>query len=311
MTVFLTSPVLGQDKGTAYTGPLESWLLHEGYARADADSLTDAITVTPTAAVLVGPDDAVNIVTSGSIVFGTKDGVRTTVALVAADTPAAAATKIDTALAGLADAAIVAGNLQVTSIATGPTAYVTVVGGLASVLDDLGVTLGQVAYGGDGRPAGASNTGVQADVVGNQPGLASNREAPYFPTTPDRHTTVANDAANLTLTKLAAPGFDFDAAGVDTEAPSNLVIDAENLVDLNPNALPLAGGEVHVSGRNLENITAVSVGGTAGTIVEAESDRDKGILVFTAPAKAAGSYDVVFTDASGNATVTGGLTYAA
>jgi hypothetical protein len=310
VTVTLTSPVLGQAVGYAYTGPLESWLLSEGYARADADSLTDAITVTPTAAVLTGPDDAVNIVTSGSIIFGTKDGVRTTVALAAADTPAAAATKIDTALAGLADAAIVSGNLQVTSIATGPTAYVAVVGGLASVLDDLGVTLGQVAYGGDGRPAGASNTGAQADVPANDPTKAANREAPYFPATADRHATIANDATHLTQTKLAAPGFDLDLANVDTEAPSNLTIDHETVLDLNPDALPLAGGEVHVTGTNLEGITAVTVGGTAVTNLELDF-LDDGVLTFTAPAKAAGSYNVVFTDASGNATVTAGLTYAA
>jgi hypothetical protein len=311
VTVFLTSPVLGQDKGTAYTGPLESWLLHEGYARADADSLTDVITVTPTAAKVTGSAAAVNIVTGGNLVLATKDGVRTTVALAAADTPAAAATKIDTALAGLADAAIVSTKLEITSIATGPTAYVFVESGTGTVLANLGLAVDQVAYGGDGRPAGASNTGAQADVVGNDLTDSDNREAPYFPSTPDRHTTIANDGTHLTQTKLAAPGFDFDAAGVDAEAPSNLVVDSENLVDLNPNALPLAGGEVHVTGTNLENITAVSVGGTAGTIVEAESDRNAGVLVFTAPAKAAGSYDVVFTDASGNATVTGGLTYAA
>lgn len=33
MTVELTSPVLGQDVGYSYTGPLEAWLLAEGYAK--------------------------------------------------------------------------------------------------------------------------------------------------------------------------------------------------------------------------------------------------------------------------------------
>ena len=310
MTVFLTSPVLGQDKGTAYTGSLESWLLREGYARADADSLTDAITVTPTAAVLAATVNAVNQSGAGTVVFGTKGGVRTTVTLAAADTPAAAATKIDTALAGLADAAIVSGKLTVTSTATGPTAYVTVVGGTAAVLADLKVAVGDIAYGGDGRPAGASNTGAQADSVANDLTDAANREAPYFPSTPDRHTTIANDATHLTLAKLAAPGFDVDAANVDAEAPTNLVLDSEILVDLNPDALPLGGGEVHVTGTNLEGITGITVGGTAAVSMELDF-LDDGVLTFVAPAKAAGTYDVVFTDASGNATVTGGLTYAA
>lgn len=35
MTVTLTSPALGQDAGTTYTGPEEAWLLAEGYARQD------------------------------------------------------------------------------------------------------------------------------------------------------------------------------------------------------------------------------------------------------------------------------------
>lgn len=410
MTVFLTSPVLGQDAGTAYTGPLESWLLHEGYARADADSLTDAITVTPTAATLAGTVNAVNIVTGGNLVLATKDGVRTTIALAAADTPAAAATKIDTALAGLADASIVSSKLNVVSNATGPTAYVFVVSGTGTVLANLGLAVGQVAYGGDGRPTGASNTGVQADIPANHPGEAANREAPYFPSTPDRHTTIANDAAHLTLAKLAAPGFDMDVAAVDAEAPSNLqviepqsagvtkakvvgsaaavsVVTGGNLVlsidgatnitvalatsdtpaaavtkintglgtqgtaslsggvlqiesatkglnstvrivsgtgtvlaDLKLTAgqvgngdaaiLKAAGGDiVHITGTNLENVTGVTFGGTAGTSLDVTKAAD-GVITVVAPPKAAGSYDIVVTDNIGSATITGGATYA-
>lgn len=150
---------------------------------------------------------------------------------------------------------------------------------------------------------GVANTGDAGLDPANDPTNPENREAPYFPSTTDRHTTIANDATHLTQAKLPNPEFDLDDADVDTEAPSDLVLE--------PTELVLAGGEVHVTGTNLENVTAVTVGGTAGAIVEAESDRENGVLVFTAPAKAAGTYDVVFTDASGNATVTGGLTYAA
>jgi len=303
VTVFLTSPVLAQAVGTAYTGPLESWLLHEGYARADADSLTDVITVTPTAAVLVGSAAAAATVgADGNVIFGTKDGVRTTVALLTADTAAGAATKIDTALATLADAAIVSTKLQVTSIATGPTAYVTVVGGTAAVLTALKLAIGDVAYGGDGRPAGASNTGVQADVPANDPTSAANREAPYFPTTPDLDSTIANDAAHLTETVHRAPGFDLDVAAVDAEAPSNL-----GLVE--PKTLKAAGGDVvHISGRNLEGVTGVTFGGTAGTSLDVTKAAD-GIITVIAPAKAAGSYNIVVTDAVGSATITNGAVY--
>lgn len=148
---------------------------------------------------------------------------------------------------------------------------------------------------------GVANTGAAADTVANDPTDPANREAPYFPLTEDRHVTIANDATNLNLAKLAAPEFDFDAGGVDTEAPSDLVLDPEDL--------PLAGGPVVATGTNLEGVTAVTVGATAVTDLDLDSAGD-GVITFTAPAKAAGAHDVVFIDASGNATVTGGLTYA-
>lgn len=316
MAVILTSPVLGQDVGYSYTGPLESWLLHEGYATSAA-TLPDAwlpdgdgvlggevpeVTVTPTAAVFTATDNAdATVGADGNIVFGTKGGVRTTVALLTADTAAGAATKIDTALNGLANAVIASSKLEVTSVATGPTAYVTVVDGTPAVLDALGVAVGDVARGGDGRPAGASNTGAQVDVPDNDPSLASNREAPYFPTTPDRDSTIANDNTHLTEAVHRAPDFDFDAGGTDTEAPSDIVLDPEDL--------PLAGGDVVVYGNNLEGVTSITVGGTATTNFD-DDGAGLGVLTFTAPAKAAGAHNVVLVDASGNTTVVGGLTYA-
>ena len=304
MTVVLTSPVLGQAVGFAYTGVLESWLLNEGYARNHASSLTTAITVTPTAAVLTGGTNAAGTVgTNGDVVFGTKGGDRTTVALLSADTAAGAATKIDTALTGKADAVISASKLQVTSNATGPEAYVTVVDGTAAVLTALGVTKGQVAFGGDGRATGASNTGPVDDVPANDPSRASNREAPYFPLSDDSNVTIANDSANLTQPKFPMVGFDLDLADTDTEAPSNLGT-------ARPKTVPLAGAKVSLNGRNLEGVTGVTVGGTAATNLDVSRAGD-GVITFTAPAKAAGSYDIVVTDPAGSATKTGGLTYSA
>lgn len=315
MTVRLTSPVLGQPVGYAYTGPLESWLVNEGYATtsaavpdawaADANgvpgSAAPTVVVTPTAAKVTATSNAVNIVTGGNLVLATKDGVMTTVALAAADTPAAAATKIDTAMAGLADAAIVSSKLEVTSIATGTKAYVRVVSGTGTVLANLGLTAGQTAFGGDGRPAGASNIGVQADLPINDATSPVNREAPYFPSTPDRHATIANDAAHLTLETNPAPGFDLDLSGTDAEAPANL--------DVKPRELPLAGRKVAITGTNLEGVTGVTFGGTAGTSLDVSRAGD-GVITVVAPAKAAGTYDVVVTDDIGSTTKTGGVLYA-
>lgn len=147
---------------------------------------------------------------------------------------------------------------------------------------------------------GVSNTGVADTTPANDPQLPENREAPYFPSTEDRNTTVANDDTNLTEVKFPK-AIDFDAGGVDTEAPSDLVLE--------PTDLDLAGGDVTATGNNLEGVTGVTVGGTAATNLDVSAAGD-GVVTFTAPAKAAGTYDVVFTDASGNTTVTGGLTYA-
>lgn len=302
MTVTITSEVLGKQVGEPYTGPLESWLLHEGYAR-DAADLTTPIVVTPTAAVLVGSANAAATVgTDGSVTFATKGGVQTVVNLLAADTAAGAATKIDNALAGKADAAIVSSRLNVTSVATGPTAYVEVVAGTAAVLTALHLAVGQVSYGTDGRPVGAA-ANPTADIPANDPTSAANREAPYFPSTPNRagSVTIANDATNLTKIKNPAPGFDMDVAAVDAEAPSNLSV--------MPRELPLGGGKVSILGDNLEGVTGVTFGGTAGTALDASKAAD-GVITVVAPAKAAGTYDVVVTDNIGTGTKTGGVLYA-
>lgn len=148
---------------------------------------------------------------------------------------------------------------------------------------------------------GVSNTGAASTTPANDPQLHDNREAPYFPGTPDRHVTIANDATNLNLKSLAAPGFDLDTGGTDTEQPSDVVLD--------PTELPLAGGEVIATGNNLEGLTGVTVGGTAATGLDT-SEANDGVVTFTAPAKAAGTYDVVLTDNVGSTTITGGLTYA-
>lgn len=320
MAVRLTSPVLGLEVGTTYTGNLESWLLNEGYATTaatvpdawseDADGILGgakpSVTVTPTAAVLNGTTNAgATVGTSGNIVFGTKGGVRTTVAVLTGDTAAQAATKIDTALNGLADAAIVSSKLRVTSIATGPEAYVVVVDGTAGVLTGLGVVKGASAHGGDGRPTGASNIGAQADVPENDPTAAENREdAPYWPVTPDLNATIANDAENLTQETFPAPvNLDFDPDGEDDDAPSR--------VELSPVEGPEEGGTVvTITGQSLVGVTSVTFGGTAGIALDT-SDAAEGTILVTTPAKAPGAVDVVLVDADGNTTVDDGFEFLA
>lgn len=321
MTVRLTTPVLGLAVGASYTGSLESWLLNEGYATTaaavpnawakDSDGVVGAkaptVSVTPVAATLAGATDAVTLTASGDVVFATKDGVQTTVTLASGDLVAAAATKIDTALAGKADAAIVSNKLNVVSNATGPTAYVRVVSGNATVLGNLGLSVGQEAWGSTGQPTGTSNTGAQADVPANDPTKHANREKAYWPATPDTSFSIANDGAHLTLATNPAPAnFDFDANDVDTEAPSNITIEPNEGVEE-------GGTVVRIFGDNLKGVTAVKFGGSGGTLGTAldVSAADEGVIEVTTPVHAPGAVDVFLDDGSTDTTVTGGFTYIA
>lgn len=68
---------------------------------------------------------------------------------------------------------------------------------------------------------GVSNTGATAVAPADDPTLAENRaDEPYFPTTADRDSTIANDAAHLNEAQHKAPGQDFDPAGVDDDDPA-------------------------------------------------------------------------------------------
>jgi hypothetical protein len=260
--------------------------------------------VTTVAATLAGASDAATLTASGNVVFAFQGGGVITVSLASADTADQAATKIDTALTGYADAAIVSSKLNVVSTLTGNQAFVKVVSGNATVLGNLGISVGQVAFGADGLPAGASDVGPTAATPGNDPTVKENREPGYWPLSPDKNVTIANDATNLTKTEFPAPvDFDFDASGVDAEEPSLLV--------LKPKSTNIAGGKkVTISGDNLEGVTGVTFGGTAATDLDVSAAGD-GVITVTAPAHAAGAVDVVVTDDIGATTLTGGFTYKA
>lgn len=150
---------------------------------------------------------------------------------------------------------------------------------------------------------GVSNTGATDVDPGDDPTLASNREAPYFPSTPDRNATIANDENNLTELKFPAPvNFDVDDDGVDTEAVS--------VSSLEPAAGSVGGGTVvRIYADNVAGTTGVTFDAVAGT--DLEVNVEAGYLDVTTPAHAAGAVDVVVTDDVGSDTVTDGFTYEA
>lgn len=149
---------------------------------------------------------------------------------------------------------------------------------------------------------GVANTGDIAIDPANDPTSAENREAPQWPAekVDFGFDGFANDADHLTETSHPAGGYDYDAGGTNTEAPTVDSID--------PAEGAAAGGtEVHIYGANFDGTTGVTFGGTAGTALDVVND---GEIVVTTPAHAAGAVDVVVTNATGNATKAGGYTYA-
>ncbi len=77
---------------------------------------------------------------------------------------------------------------------------------------------------------------------------------------------------------------------------------------LTPATGAVAGGTViELTGTNLDGVTSVTFGGTAGTALTVTSSTS---LTVTAPAKSAGTYDVIVVDDSGNTTKTAAYTAA-
>lgn len=82
---------------------------------------------------------------------------------------------------------------------------------------------------------------------------------------------------------------------------------APTIRTVSPATGPAAGGTViTITGTWFTTGTTVTVGGTAATAIDVDTDMK---LKCTTPAKAAGAYDVVVTTAAGAATKTGGFTY--
>lgn len=253
----------GQRAGDTYSGPaaLLPFYLAHGYVYDDAAK-----------AKVTGSVNAVNIVTGGNLVLKVN-GVTVTTALVAADTPAVAAGKIDTALGANGDAAIVSNKLEVTSNSTAKAPRtVEVVSGAGTTLANLGLSVGQ-----KGTTEQLNNT---SPVPASDPTLAENREDP-------------GDAFQFGTDAALAPRLE----SVDTVNP-----------DLDPTKLPAAGGTpLVVYGDNFTGATGVTFGGTVGT---AFSVVDDNTIHVTSPVKAAGAYAVVVTKAVGNSnSLANGVTY--
>lgn len=297
MTVELTSEALGKAVGATHTGPEEAWLLANGYAK-------QAGLATKTAATLAGTTNAVNIVTGGNLVLAVGHK-QFTVAIATADTPAQAATKIDTALAGFGDSSIVSSKLNVVSVATGYDAYVRAVSGTGTVLANLGLTAGQEARGSDGG-VGVSNTGPSDTTPANDLQAAANREpAPEYdiktglpkpgPVDPAlTFSTADDDPADVDA------DYDFDAGAVNDEAPT---------VDSVSPATGLAAGgtPVEISGRNFTGSTGGSLGGVALTSFVVVDDNT---VTGVSGAHAAGAVTAAVTNPTGTGSKATAYTYA-
>lgn len=303
MTVTLTSPVLGKNVGDTHTGPEEDWLLAQGYA-------SKAGYADNTSAVLTGASNAVNIVTGGNLVLRVN-GTSHTVALANGDTPAQAATKVDTALSGDADSAVASSKFTVTTVATGQAAEIVVVSGAGTILANLGLSVGQRANGGEGGP-GVSNVGATDVAPAKDLTLAANREPAPKGIDPAHPGGQLPDPGKLDPAMTfstadddptdppADPAYDFDQGGVNDDAPSAFTVE--------PAGGAAAGGtDVLIKGQNLTGVTGVTFGGVAATSVVVVDDET---LTCTTGAHAAGAVPVVVTNPTGSKTQAGAYTYA-
>lgn len=150
--------------------------------------------------------------------------------------------------------------------------------------------------------AGVSNTGAASSDPDDDLTLASNREsAPDAidqnhvggglpdpgPLDPAMTFSTADDDPND-----ADLDYDFDQGGVNDDAPSAFTVDPAE-------GLAAGGTAVTIKGDNLTGTTGVSLEGTAFTSVVVVDDET---VTAVSPAKAAGTYDVVVTNANGSKT---------
>ena len=212
--------------GSAFVSP---YALANGTPTDPISSLTE-YNASAVIATLDGATNAVDIVTGGDLVLKVN-GVAHTIALAAADAPAAQATKITTGLSSAGSASIVSGKLRIVSVATGEAAQIEVVSGTGSVLANTGLVQGSVAYGKDSGislkqlPNLWDDLGwLTTDGASHSRDVASSDVTSWGSVTPTR-TDITSDTTAVAVvaqeTKLLTVGL---ASGVDT---STIVADAD------------------------------------------------------------------------------------
>ncbi|GHH22019.1 IPT/TIG domain-containing protein [Streptomyces lanatus] len=100
----------------------------------------------------------------------------------------------------------------------------------------------------------------------------------------------------------------YKAGAVLRQSEIDKLFPAATIATVSPATGPTAGGTaVTITGTNLDGVSSVTFGGTAGTALTIVSATK---LTVTSPAGTAGAKDVVLVDDAGNVTKTGGFTYA-
>ncbi|MER6616272.1 IPT/TIG domain-containing protein [Streptomyces xantholiticus] len=100
----------------------------------------------------------------------------------------------------------------------------------------------------------------------------------------------------------------YKAGAVLRQSEIDKLFPAATIGTVSPATGPTAGGTVvTITGTNLDGVSAVNFGATAGTALTIVSATN---LTVTSPAGTAGAKDVVLVDDAGNVTKTGGFTYA-
>jgi len=100
----------------------------------------------------------------------------------------------------------------------------------------------------------------------------------------------------------------FKAGAVLRQSEIDKLFTAATIATVSPaTGAPAGGTAVTITGTNLDGVSSVTFGGTAGTNLTIVSATK---LTITSPAGTAGAKDIVLVDDAGNVTKVGGFTYA-
>lgn len=204
---------------------LEGSVFIAPYTPVNAISSLTTYSASATSATKVAGATAVPIVTAGNLVVKIDALAPVTVALLAADAPAAVVTKINTAVGATAVASLVGGVLQIVSATTGTTSKVEIVSGTGTVLSNTGFLPTGAASGAAAGitlanlPSGWDDLGyLTEDGAAFARDVSQDQTTSYGSASPTR-TDVTSDITALTVvaqeTKLLTIGL---ATGADLAA---------------------------------------------------------------------------------------------